>query len=232
MKISIITVTWNSAATVTDTLRSVNSQTHPNVEHIVVDGGSTDATIEIVRAEGKRVVKLVSEADDGIYDAMNKGLSLATGDVVGLINSDDFYASPEAVAKVAAAFADPNVDAVYADLCYVAQDDVKRIVRYWRSTPFEPGLFARGWAPPHPTLFVRREFFDRFGNFDLAFPRQERVERGRALLLASRQANVALDPPVRLSQRSAQDESGATDPCRKPVVCGCAAVREQLCAPF
>ena len=170
MKISVITVSYNSAATIADTMHSVARQSHPDIEHIVIDGGSTDATLALVAEHGKRVTTVVSEPDRGIYDAMNKGLARATGDVVGLINSDDFYASPDALARIASTFADPTVDLVYADLCYVAQDDVKRTVRYWRSNPFEPGLFARGWAPPHPTLFIRREFFARFGNFDLAFP--------------------------------------------------------------
>lgn len=169
MKISVVTATWNSATTVADTLTSINSQTHPDVEQIIVDGGSTDATLDIVRAEGKRVTTVVSERDKGIYDAMNKGLKLARGDVVGLLNSDDFLASPDVLATIAAAFADPEIDAVYGDLCYVRQNMPSQIVRYWRSGPFRSGAFARGWAPPHPTLYIRRELFDRFGAFDLAY---------------------------------------------------------------
>ena len=166
-----MTVTWNSAATVADTLASVNAQTHPNVEHIVIDGGSTDATLDIVRSQGQRVTTLVSEPDRGIYDAMNKGLRLATGDVVGLINSDDFLAGDDILATVAATFAaDPTLEAVYGDLCYVSPADTQRVVRYWRSSPFRPGLFAQGWAPPHPTLYVRRPVYERLGGFDLAYP--------------------------------------------------------------
>jgi len=170
LKISLVTATFNSAATIHDTLRSVNVQTHQDVEHIVVDGGSTDATMEIVRAQGLRVTIALSEPDRGIYDAMNKGLRLARGDVIGLINSDDFLASPDVLSTVAAAFADPDIDAVYGDLCYVEPVDTSRVVRYWRSSPFRPGLFARGWAPPHPTLYVRREAYERLGGFDLAYP--------------------------------------------------------------
>ncbi|MEO6898229.1 MAG: glycosyltransferase family 2 protein [Caldimonas sp.] len=169
MKISVVTATWNSAATVADTLASINAQTHPDVEQIIVDGGSTDATLDIVEAKGQRVAAVLSERDEGIYDAMNKGLKLARGEVVGLLNSDDFLASPDVLAKIAEAFADPSVDAVYGDLCYVRQNMPSQIVRYWHSGPFRSGSFARGWAPPHPTLYVRRELFDRVGGFDLAY---------------------------------------------------------------
>jgi glycosyltransferase involved in cell wall biosynthesis len=169
-KISVITVCYNSAATIVDTLRSVNAQTYADVEHIVVDGGSTDETLAIVRAEGARVTTLVSEPDRGIYDAMNKGLRLATGDVIGFINSDDFLASPDVFAKIALAFADPEVGAVYGDLCYVRKANPAQVVRHWRSSPFKPGLFARGWAPPHPTFYVRRELYERFGGYELAYP--------------------------------------------------------------
>ena len=166
---SLITATFNSAATVEDTLRSVDSQTYGNFEHLLIDGVSRDATLKIIseNAADRRVV--VSEPDQGIYDAMNKGLALATGDIVGLLNSDDFLAAPDVLATIAAAFVDPNIDAVYGDLCYVRQDVSAQIVRYWRSSPFRPGAFARGWAPPHPTLYVRREIYDRLGHFDLAY---------------------------------------------------------------
>ncbi|MEP6482548.1 MAG: glycosyltransferase family 2 protein [Rhodoglobus sp.] len=176
MKIFVITASHNSARTIGDTLRSVNAQTHPDIEHIVVDGASTDATLAIVGAEGCRVTKLVSEPDLGIYDAMNKGLRLCTGDVVGLINSDDFYASERVLATVAAAFDDERVDAVYGDLCYVQKNAPSRIVRYWRSSAFEPGSFARGWAPPHPTLYIRRPLYERFGGFDLSYSLAADVE--------------------------------------------------------
>ena len=169
MKISLVTVTWNSAATIADALASVNDQTHPDVEQIVVDGGSTDATLAIVRAQGRRVGTMLSEPDGGIYDAMNKGLKLATGDIVGLLNSDDFLASSDVLATIAAAFSDPSVDAVYGDLCYVRQHKTEQIVRYWRSGAFQSGSFAQGWAPPHPTLYLRRSIYDRLGGFDTSY---------------------------------------------------------------
>ncbi len=170
MKISLVTASYNSASTIADTLDSVAAQSHPDIEHIIVDGGSTDATLEVVRLHDRRAARIVSEPDRGIYDAMNKGLRLASGDVVGLINSDDFLASPGALATVAAAFSDPAIDAVYGDLCYVSQADTSRVVRYWRSGPFEPGAFGRGWAPPHPTFYVRRDVYARHGGFNLAYP--------------------------------------------------------------
>ena len=169
VKISIITATWNSAATVIDTMLSINAQTHADVEHLIIDGGSRDDTLSFVRTHGQRVAAIVSEPDHGIYDAMNKGLKLATGDVIGLLNSDDFLASPDVLSTVAAAFSDPSVDAVYGDLCYVRQHEPGQIVRYWRSGAFRTGAFARGWSPPHPTLYVRRSVYDRFGRFDISY---------------------------------------------------------------
>ena len=169
MKISIITVCFNSAATIADALSSVDAQTWPDLEHWVIDGASRDATAAIVEAHPQPWRHLRSERDKGIYDAMNKGLALAQGEVIGLINSDDFYASPDAVAKVAAVFEDDSVDACYGDLCYVKQDRPDQVVRYWRSSPFRPGLFRTGWCPPHPTLFVRRRVYERFGGFDLGY---------------------------------------------------------------
>src|SRR5664279_467264 len=128
--VSLVTACYNSAATIADTLRSVNAQTYPHIEYIVVDGGSSDATLQILGSQGRRIAQLVSEPDRGIYDAMNKGVRLAAGDVVGFINSDDFFASPEAIATIVAGFSDPEVDAVYGDLCYVKQDRPAQIVRY------------------------------------------------------------------------------------------------------
>ena len=144
MKISIITVAYNSAATIADTLASVAAQTHPDVEHIVIDGGSTDGTQALLARAGGHLAAVVSEPDRGIYDAMNKGLGLATGEVIGLLNSDDFYASPQVLHTVAGAFADPQVLACWGDLCYVRKDEERRIVRYWRSSPFRPKV--GGWG--------------------------------------------------------------------------------------
>lgn len=167
MLISIITATYDSARTVDDTLRSVQAQSHPDIEHIIVDGGSGDETLSIV-ARYPHIGKVVSEPDRGIYDAMNKGISLATGEVVGILNSDDFYAHPDVLRKVAAAFGDPGVDAVYGDLLYVDGENPRRVLRSWKSGDYRPGRFKWGWMPPHPTFFVRRTLYERYGGFNLA----------------------------------------------------------------
>jgi len=147
----------------------VQEQSFGNIEHIVVDGGSIDGTLEVINMEGRHVAKVVSERDLGIYDAMNKGIGLASGDVIGFINADDFYASKGALAKVADQFRHPGVDACFSDLCYVRELDTGSVVRYWRSSEFQRGAFGSGWCPPHPTFFVRRKVYERFGRFDLSY---------------------------------------------------------------
>jgi glycosyltransferase involved in cell wall biosynthesis len=169
MKISVITVCYNSGNTIGHTLQSVREQTHADIEHIIVDGCSNDNTLEVVKAEGLHVAKVVSERDKGIYDAMNKGIALASGEIVAFINADDFYASPSVLTTVAAAFEKSGADCCYGDLCYVSQDDPTRTVRYWRSADFVPGSFEKSWSPTHPTFFVRRAVYQRLGGFDLSF---------------------------------------------------------------
>ena len=166
MKISILTVCYNSAATIRDAVDSVLAQEGIEMEYIVIDGGSTDGTLDVLRSYGERLARLVSEPDEGIYDAMNKGVSLATGDVVGILNSDDYYADSEVLSAVAAAFEDSDVDCVFGDLDYVDAEETNRVVRAWRPKPYEPGAFRRGWHPAHPSFFVRRSVYERFGLFD------------------------------------------------------------------
>lgn len=175
LKISIITVCYNSASTIVDTINSVASQAYANIEHIIVDGGSSDATMEIVQSSPS-VSIFISEPDKGIYDAMNKGIKLATGDVVGILNSDDFYVDNAVLTQVAKVFANKEVDACYADLVYVDQQDTNKIVRYWKSRNFVPGLFKRGWMPAHPTFFVRRDLYEELGGFDLGYKFQADFE--------------------------------------------------------
>lgn len=170
MKITIVTVCYNSVAHIADALRSIDAQTGADLEHLVIDGGSSDGTTAMVATHPRPWRKLSSGPDRGIYDAMNKGLATATGDVVGFLNSDDFYPGPDVISRIAQAFsADPSLDAVYGDLCYVKQFDTDAVVRYWRSCDYRPGLFMRGWAPPHPTVFVRKHVFDRLGGFNLNY---------------------------------------------------------------
>mgnify|MGYP001191707625 CR=1 FL=1 len=165
MKISIVTVTYNSSGTVRDTLESIAKQNYPNLEHIIVDGLSKDNTLDIVR-EFSHVAKVISEKDKGIYDAMNKGLQLATGDVIGILNSDDFYTGPAVISRVATAFEDSAVDAVYGDLQYVKQDNVKLVTRTWKAGAFQKRYLYYGWMPPHPTFFVRRQVYEKAGTFN------------------------------------------------------------------
>lgn len=168
-RISLITVVFNGAATVEETIRSVIAQTYGNVEYLVIDGGSTDSTLDVIRKYENNIDYWVSEKDAGIYDAMNKGIALASGEIVGLINADDFLAAPDVLARVAKVFEDPEIDACYGDLCYVRQADRSVIVRYWESSEFRAPAFEKGWCPPHPTFYVRRKIYERFGVFDLSY---------------------------------------------------------------
>ncbi len=163
MKISIITVVHNNKDTIRDAIDSVLNQTYKDIEYIIIDGDSSDGTVEIVQSYGNKISKFVSEADHGIYDAMNKGIGLATGDVVGILNSDDFYIDAEVIGRVAREFEEKGVDSVFADLVYVKPDDLGNYVRRYSSKNFNPSKFAYGWMPAHPTFFVKKAFYDKFG---------------------------------------------------------------------
>lgn len=152
MKVSIITVVWNNADTIKDAIESVLNQTYKNIEYIIVDGGSTDGTIEIIQSYGNKISKFISEKDEGIYDAMNKGIKLATGDIVGILNSDDFYKSNDVIETVVREFISKDIDCLYGDLEYVDKNDTSKVIRYWKSNPYKEGLFQKGWHPPHPTF--------------------------------------------------------------------------------
>ena len=165
MKVSLITVSYNSASTIRDTIESVLSQDYPDIEYIIVDGDSKDATKDIIQSYGSGVTKFLSEPDKGIYDAMNKGIKLATGDVIGMINSDDFYSSSNIISKVAETFSADQTDAIFGDLVFVAPDNLERVVRRYSSRRWNPSKFARGFMPAHPTFFVRRKYYDQFGLF-------------------------------------------------------------------
>jgi glycosyltransferase involved in cell wall biosynthesis len=176
MKISVITVAYNAAATIEDTIRSVAAQCHPHVEHIVVDGASTDGTTQILESHRGQLARIISEPDRGIYDAMNKGIGAATGDVIGFLNADDVFADGRVLSRIADAFGDPGMEACYADLIFVDSSDRRKVLRYWRSQPYRKGLFETGWMPAHPTFYARREVYERFGGFDLDYKRQADFE--------------------------------------------------------
>jgi GT2 family glycosyltransferase len=175
LKISVITVSYNSVSTIADTVRSVAGQSYQNIEHLVIDGQSKDSTIAVVEAHRHPHLILCSEPDNGIYDAMNKGLGRATGEVIGFLNSDDFYADSTVLKKVASAFEDDSVEACFADLVYVMPDN-SRVARYWKSKPFTKGDFAKGWCPAHPTFYIRKSALDRLGMFDQSFKLAADVE--------------------------------------------------------
>jgi glycosyltransferase len=166
MKISIITATFQSARTLQDTIDSVRRQTWSDIEHIIVDGGSSDDTLSIV-AQHAHLQKVSSGPDRGIYDAMNKGIGMAEGEVIGILNSDDFYADERVIQDIAERFRDPDVDAVYGDLDYIAPEDSSRVTRRWKAGSYQAGSFRWGWMPPHPAFFVRRRLYEKHGGFNL-----------------------------------------------------------------
>jgi len=167
MKVSIITATFNSANTIVDTLESVRVQTYPTIEHIIVDGLSSDETLTIVN-NAQRIEQVVSEKDKGIYDAMNKGIALTNGDIIGILNSDDFYAHENVIQEVVEMFEKTGCDAVYGNLIFVHPDNPKKILRKWIAGGYDLNLFLKGWMPPHPTFFVKKSIYDQLGNFNIA----------------------------------------------------------------
>lgn len=164
MKISIITVTFNSSQTLADTIRSVAEQDYPNVEYIVVDGQSTDTTLDLIHSSA-RVNQCISEPDKGIYHAMNKGLKMATGDVIGFLHSDDVYANAQVLSSVISKFEELQLDALYGDIVYFQSNDPTNVVRKYRSHRFAPNMIGWGWMPAHPSLFLKRSVYDEFGLF-------------------------------------------------------------------
>ena len=169
MRISVITAVYNRSNTIRQAVESVQSQDFSDVEHILVDGVSNDGSLEILKEMQDQRSLLISEPDDGLYDALSKGFARASGEVLGVMHSDDMFADDEVLSSVAEAFEDPTVDAVYGDLQYVAADDPRRVVRHWRSGEFHPKRLVRGWMPPHPTLYLRRSVLDVHGGFDTSY---------------------------------------------------------------
>lgn len=166
LKISIITVCYNSAKTIENTIQSVVSQDYENIEYILVDGKSSDDTLKIIEKYKSNILKIISEKDDGIYFAINKGIAFATGDVIAVLHADDFYTNPRIISEVANAFIEKKVDTVYGDLQYVDRNDVSIIKRNWKSESYNKENFLKGWMPPHPAFFVKKECYAKFGLFN------------------------------------------------------------------
>ena len=164
-RISIVTVTYNALPVILSCLESVAKQTL-ECEHIIIDGMSTDGTKELLETYTNHRVSVLSEPDDGIYDAMNKGIQLATGEIVGLLNADDIYPTCFSLERVAQIFENPAIDACYGDLCYVTANDLEKVVRYWKAGSYNPRKFYWGWMPPHPTFFVRKRFYKELGGYN------------------------------------------------------------------
>lgn len=169
MKVSIITSVYNNKSTIKDAIESVLSQTYHNIEYIVVDGASNDGTIDIINKYQDKISQYVSEKDKGIYDGLNKGVDLASGDVIAFLHSDDIYADENVIADIVKVFESTDTDSIYGDLVYVDKEDTSKIFRYWKSGEYTFKKLRNGWMPPHPTFFVKKEFYDKFGKFDLAF---------------------------------------------------------------
>lgn len=169
MKVSIITVVWNNKETIKYVIDSVLSQTYTNIEYIIIDGFSTDGTIEIIKNYEDKITKFISEVDNGLYDAMNKGIEVATGDIIGILNSDDFYVDNNVIEKVIKEFKEKRVDSIFADLVYVKSENLDKVVRYYDSSKCFPDKFQYALYPAHPTFFVKREVYNKFGLFKLDY---------------------------------------------------------------
>lgn len=166
MKVSIITVTYNSEKYLADCIASVRKQTYGNIEHIIVDGKSTDKTLQIIQNNTASIAQWISETDRGMYDAINKGIKMATGDIIGVLNSDDMLASPDVIMDIVACFDEKKVDSIYGDLVYVDPTNPRRVMRYWKGLPYKRSRFNYGWMPAHPTFYIRRELIEQFGEYE------------------------------------------------------------------
>ncbi len=170
MKISIITATFNSENSLQRTIDSVAEQDYEDIEHIIIDGGSTDNTLNIVKSNLNNVNKYISEKDNGIYSAFNAGIKLATGDIIGFLNSDDIYTNPHVISKVVNSFRIKNCDVLYGNLIYQSKDNTdSKTIRYWKSNVFHPNCLKYGWMPPHPTVYCKKEIYNKYGYYDEKF---------------------------------------------------------------
>ena len=169
MKISIITPTFNSQKTIEENINSVLIQTYDNWEHIVIDNLSSDKTLSIIKKFNNHKIKIISEKDKGIFDAINKGILNSTGEIISILHSDDFFFNKDALTNVVNNFLNPEINVVYGNLLYVKKSNTDKILRYWQSNNFQKGLFYRGWSPPHPSFFVKKKIYEKFGNYKIEF---------------------------------------------------------------
>lgn len=202
MKTSIITVCLNSAETIEDTIRSVLSQDYKDIEYIVVDGSSTDGTLDIINRYKKNITKVVSELDHGVYDAMNKGIKLSTGDVIAVLNSDDVYADQTIVGQMVEFMQSNGLEAAYGDLVYVNQNNSDCVIRFWRARGYKKGAFCHGWVVPHPTFFCRKGIFEKYGYFNEKFHIAADFEL-MLRFIEKRQIKVGYLPKVIVKMRTA-----------------------------
>ena len=207
-KVSIITVCFNSTKTIRDTIESVISQDYPNIEYIIIDGGSSDETVAIVKEYADRIAVIVSESDRGIYDAMNKGVALASGDIVGMLNSDDVYMNEHAVSELMKTMQDARTDSVFADLVIVDPIDLGKILRYYDSSYFTPSKFRFGWMPAHPTFFVKKGLYDKVGPYSLDYKISADYEMLIRLLWVEKATYTYLPKPVVKMRHGGASTSG------------------------
>lgn len=166
MRVSIITVCYNSESTIQDTIKSVLHQDYKDIEYIIIDGQSTDQTLAIVNKYKNKIAHIISEKDNGMYDAINKGIHIATGKIIGILNSDDFYTDKQVISKIVDEIENKKVDSLYADLEYVHFKNISKTIRYWKSGTYRHGLFGNGWMPPHPTFFVKKDIYIQYGLYN------------------------------------------------------------------
>ncbi|MCW3807697.1 glycosyltransferase family 2 protein [Plebeiibacterium marinum] len=169
MTISIITATYNAEKTIETAIKSVLNQSYPNIEYIIVDGNSSDNTLNIINSYKSKIHHIISEPDKGIYDAINKGIQLASGNIIGVLHADDVFYNEKTLEQIANTFLNEDCDATYGDLQYVNASNIEKIIRYWKSSIFTPKLLKTGWMPPHPTLFVKKEIFEQIGTYNLKY---------------------------------------------------------------
>lgn len=200
MKISIVTAVFNRVGTVAEAMASVRRQTYTDVEHVIQDGGSTDGTLAIIECEATESTRVESAPDRGLYDALNKGIARATGDVIGFMHSDDFFAHGDVLSRVAELMQSSGAEGVYGDLQYISADDPTKVIRHWRSGSYDRKRLARGWMPPHPTVYLRREVYERLGSYDTSYRISSDYE---AMLryLARGQVKLAYLPEVLVKMR-------------------------------